>query len=385
MNVSQKLSISYNTNTKTPDPQLAIAALHNLGFIVRLVHNQLDPFIPWNVLRTEAIRAALWMHSENGSKPVHINQFLRAAQRLLEPIGEEYTGASSVATTNEALRGVDEINASEELYKLYREDLNELELIGDIVELPKGYWLPAPLRAVKMHYAKRWLILGGLPRYCCSKKLQDLLETHGVARSVTQDPSTIGLPTRVLPLDVWCRIPREPLRDWTLQTFRDLEMVPYEFEPQRPEMHIYVPHPSKGLQYARWINQVPSLPGGRYLIRFNFGFTVVYHIAEIHGGEIQKLSKRSIQSKEARRLCYGVDLLQKCPVRVDAVYSNLWAYYTLTSELPQPELQFLTAVGELQLDTKGKYYPRRWKVYKEVIGEIEEIFHNLGIDLRFKS
>lgn len=369
---------------------LETIALQNLGFQVRVVNNQVMPHLPMHTIQAEAIRAALWMHSSEGTQPVHINRVLRAALRLMKPIWANRGRGNYANTPAETLsiRNVSDNDQEDapdepldgELYEIHREALNELEIIGDIAELPNGYWLPAPLRTVVFSAIQRWMLIGGRPTHRLQRNIQEAIEHTNFVRFFTLDPKDMGLVCAMQSEAAWRRIPSQPLREWARQILdkaeltADQQVVSYEF---------YAPSSFRSrLQYHRWTSAVHTLLDGHYLTRCTSKVGMHYRIAEVRQGKMIAVGPMPSDGCDHRRLRYGIDALMGCPVKVDVGQCERSCLFQLGNDLPVPEHRLFTALGRLQLNSNGDYYPRVWEIPLVYARQAEEALRRLEVDIQ---
>jgi hypothetical protein len=260
--------------------ELACLALQNLGFHVSLERNQITPPLSLQTIQTEALRAALWMHSAQGLQRVHINRLLRAAQRLMRPIWDHW---GKTGSDYQLSRGMDDIDhladesdgahLDERLYELHRDALNELEMLGDVVELPYGYWQPAPLRAVQLPESKHWLLIGGIPTYRLSVPLRQHIKHQNFTRFLEHDPATYGLKCIRQSFEDWCDQLDESLKTWTKHILNQASLA--DCPAQEGEYALYMPA-QKSFQRPLWLKKKAQMPDGRYFARTRLGLGSSY-------------------------------------------------------------------------------------------------------------
>ncbi|GHO61296.1 hypothetical protein KSC_001880 [Ktedonobacter sp. SOSP1-52] len=158
--------------------------LQNLGFGVKAINYKIES------IQAEAIRAALWMYSLEGTTPVHINRFLRAAHRLMKPIWL-YRKVSALDIADDGLDSeTDPLDTH--IFALYRPILSDLAQSGDVVKKFDNYWLPAQLHT-KAFPDKRWRLRGGVPLYRLSEQVRHEIVFVGTERWLKSEPGALGL------------------------------------------------------------------------------------------------------------------------------------------------------------------------------------------------
>ena len=314
-------------------------------------------------IRAEAIRSSLWSLSEGDGmpwpmfesdrKPVHILRLLHAAGRLVAPLA---TGED-----------VEEGRTWEQL----RSTLLELDLLGDLAELPNGYWLPAPLRAVPLDGGSRWLLIGGQP----SRTLPTLkaeLRTSGATRLLRRNPQTLGLGLPIQSLRDWKGEPEEQLEPWTSGVMKRCHLLPYDGSDQ---FEAYVPTTG-----SRWVERFDGLENGRFLLRLNGkrGFRE-YSIGEINRGRLIATGSLDTGLGDVQRLTLGLDSSAGKPRRVTIDEAAGLLRLRMPLSLPQAEYRLIRALGRDEAVSKDRHYPRYWKIPKEHSETVISALRGLGL------
>jgi hypothetical protein len=347
------------------------AVLKNLGLVPdkaalgREVEASPTRVTPLSV-RGEALRAALWALTTGGSQPVYITRLLHAARPLAAPAALETSGS---------------VSDDEAELTLLSQALDELEALGDVASLPRGRWLPAPLRCVPLPTIRRWVLLGGRPTGRLPAGLRESLEHNGVARLLTAAPIELGLPLAIEEEADWTRAPREPLREWARRVMEDASLRPFDV----PEAAFELYAPAVGhstLQYSRWVSNQKALPDGRYVARQRVqrGPTS-YSVLELRGGRVVATGPLDLHEGDVRRLLYGLDSLAGRQVRVRVTPSGTAWVFELRNELPSAEHRLFTALGRLHLPPDGAYYPRRWEVANTYARQAAQALRALDVRL----
>mgnify|MGYP005842156131 CR=1 FL=1 len=312
-------------------------------------------------LCAEVLRAALWSLWSVEQRPVYVTRLLGSAARLLLPWPQDETeGRPAIA---EQLRAT----------------LQELEIVGDLAALPRGGWVPAPLRSVHLPAIHRHIILGGVPTRLLPARLQATIERTGTVRLVPVPASDLKIDA--IPEHEWLRRPSGDLAAWTRTVLDTTELG----SAGDLAVEIYAPTAaSAGAdQYHRWQQRADRLPDGLYLARKRIrrGSIVHYYIVRIVAGRIDGAGTPALGDGDARRLMYGLDLLAKKPVRVLAQQRRgLWRV-TLRSELPQAEQRLFLAIGREDVRPDGRYYPRCWELSLQYMPTARSALIALGVQI----
>lgn len=207
--------------------------------------------------------------------------------------------------------------------------LEALSLIGDMVRLEQGRWLPAVPRAYSMGGGLA-LVVGGGPRECLPASVAASVRVLGRAR--VADVSACG------ELDVddaleWIGGPPDGLEAWTAD-FLTVATSKLAHAPEdMGQLEAYLP--------PRWVphDEVPMAETGIRLSRVRErafgGPQFSYLVAEFVKGRMKRL--RSLSSTDARRLRFGLDLKAGTSAKALAVVGEDAVQLKLARLLPEPE------------------------------------------------
>lgn len=357
--------------------QMRVFALFNLGLATAGGERPQLDFSSASICG-EAIRNALWALSREGQESVYVTRVLHAAQKLVEP-GVLSTGL--VEGIGGARTGV-----ANDILDVLREMLDQLETLGDVTELPRGRWLPTPLRCVHLEAIGKWLVVGGIPTSRLRALTGAKIEFGDVARFVSTAPTALDVTVGTQSLEDWYRLPSKDLRTWAEGVITETKLLP--FEDQETKFDFYTPGVRMGkahssdLQYNRWESNGRALASGRYLVR-NFGRydSARFAIASVERGAVVATGTPELGEGDVRRLMYGFDLLAGRPVRVEVAQGKEKATFVLRNELPNPEKRLFIALGRLLPNADGRYYPRRWEIAQSHMLQAKQALETLGIEV----
>lgn len=332
------------------------SVLEALGMKSQEATNTIGP-----ALYAEVIRAALWAEWSSTGRPVYSTRLLNGAARTLLPWQEAQNAEYG------------------SLLEQLRNTLQEMEIIGDLTEVPGGRWAPTPPRVVQFPVLGRWLLLGGQPARHLPKQALETIERTGVARLLPCDPSSVGLKVDSVAEHEWLRTPAENLEVWARAVLEASSLG----EVGEIDVELYAPA-AVGLretnQFSRWTGRKDRIPDGRYLARTNTRRgSRIWYIVQLTKGSVTLAGPPSLGDGDVRRLQYGIDKMVGNPVRVSAVYHHDELQLKLGSELPRAEHCLLLAIGRLHTPPDGKYYPRWWHIPIRYATKAQEALGALGI------
>lgn len=306
-------------------------------------------------LDAELMRRAVWALTSAGNE-THISRALNLALDAFAPL---------------------EHNVDHDLLRRrLRNTLDELGQVGDLVELPGGYWHPAAVREVAVATPHDdVLLVGGVPTSALPEYLRDSVTSRRAFRWMRRGLAVERLGAHVEELAIWLGRPSASLVEWGQEILQS--DIPETND--APEARYYVPDgkPAWAAQRHRWQDKVPSATG-RYLADFTGLFGVrQYRIAEVRDGRTRRLGA-VLMPGESRRLMYAIDALAHNPVSVELLREGAETVVVLRSELPGPELRLLGALGTLETP-RDHYYPRRWRLPRERESVVRDALSELHV------
>jgi hypothetical protein len=331
-------------------------------------------------LRAEVIRVALWERSVLcqprivSDAVITTQQLLSRARTLWTPL---HTAMQQVASSQSVDSEDHEQQPEEE--ELNRQTLDTLAEQGDLLILPQGRWLPAPLRLVPIT-SELYLLVGAIPSSLLPSPVLQALHLHGSFRRVER--RVIQTVSHFDEHECWQFQTQEswlgtspPKQAELLERFRDTELYPVAQQSSTESLEAYVASINKP-QGLRW-RSVPHIPeGGRYLLRNRTPWgKIFYSIGEIQNRQITKQSQMQ-ESFDIRSLCYALDSDAGVPTR--ARWNRELGILTLKSELPARERKYLATLGHLQKNNPY-YYPRIWNIAAQYEIKMKELFLHLGV------
>jgi hypothetical protein len=337
-----------------------------------LVAEQATP----EALRAEAIRVSLWELSILTQPPtiaeasISTQRILGRARMLYEPCV-----ASQLQVSTEPNAASEDLTEDE----LSRQALDELAEQGDLLSLPQGRWLSAPLRLVPIT-AELYLLVGGLPCSLLASKVLQKLRLHGSFRQI--EAEVIQTCTPFDGHDEHWQF--QTLESWLGAPAPTLEQLYRKFQEQERELQpITVPHQFEAYvaslnnpQRLRWTSLERASKNGLYLLRSQtrWGQTR-YSVGVIEDHQIKRVSS-FLEAWDIRRLCYALDAAAQTPTSV--TWDRSQGRLTLRSELPARERKRLATLGTLQKN-RGNYYPRIWHIDRRHEQEVQKLLADLAV------
>lgn len=330
------------------------------------------------VVLAAALRAAIWAESNAGATPVHTTRVLNHAEQLARPAhrwpDERSLGNPAAASTRLRVT-LDTV-------------LDDLADHGDLARLPRGYWLPAPLRIVLPEQLGHALLIGGMPTPFLPDDERARIDHRGPSRLVRLPMTDWACALPEQPEDAWLRRPvgQKPLSGWASAVLDDASLGLPGTALVGDQVQLYRPDRAGtgATQHARW-----SSPGGsttreprRFLARRQTRAGREYQIVSVQDGKVLEIGDLPA-SVEVRRLLYGLDAAAGRPTIITQLRAARTVGYEIRSELPAAERRLLRALGgELTVPANGDYYPRCWTVHQDLAPRVERSLRDLGVKVQ---
>lgn len=361
----------------------------------------LAPEVPLASALAEGIRAALWVLSREGTEAVFVTRLLNAVRPVAIALRARLRGVHQ-GRPGAAGAGDPVDPPAQDVGEMIRDTLHELEVLGDVVSLPRGYWLPAPPRVVPLVPPGAGdepvhVLLGGAPTHLLPDGLRAAIAPGGLARVLRFDEhggSDLLAGYSVQPDASWRSRPNDPIDVWAQAVLTDTTLEPFEdptvaFEAYAPAVVIAARRRSGSVQrvpsqYFRWTGAA-QVPDGRYVVRHEVAFGRRYALAEIRRTRVCALGEPALGGGDWRRLFYGIDALEEEPTEAIVRASKGTAPYHLTMSgfLPGPELRLFTALGRLNLPQGDRYLPQTWEIAAHAVAEaLMALRNDLRMSLR---
>lgn len=342
----------------------------------RMLFSSMTGPIPQEALSAEIVRVAIWEQSalrqQLSSKEASVStqKVLHRARLLWSPFSSASNATSVESAIDQKLDGAERT--------LSRRDIDSLAEQGDILSLPEGQWLPAPLRLVPIS-SERYLLVGGVPSKLLTSSLFQEIHLHGSFRqldaSLLQKYPTFDGRTRwpFQTQESWLGPSAPPLKE-LLQKFHTEELLSVSRQDQQ-EIEVYVSSLDKP-QLLRWCPLKSIRETKRYLLRNLTPWGQRrYTIGYIENGQLKQQSQLQ-ESYDIRRLCYALDAAAQKPTR--ATWNQSLGKLTLCSELPARERKRLATIGNLQTNDIH-YYPRTWLILPDYERDVQDILQSLAV------
>lgn len=267
---------------------------------------------------------------------------------------------------------------------LGRRSLDDLANQGDLLSLPGGRWLPAPLRLVLIA-TDLYLLVGGMPSVLLGSPILQQLHLHGSFRQleahVIESYPTFGRLNSSWQFQSqasWLNTPVVSLTD-IFQRFQEVELFEVATQDTSQNIEVYIASPNN-YQALRWCSPTDIRQDGRYLLRSRSRWGLhSYSIGEFEQFRLKRQSHNQ-ESLDIRRLCYALDDNAEVPTVVE--WNKQQGVLKLFSELPAYEYKRLSLLGTLQANPGGRYYPRVWHVASQHEDSVKEMLSDLHIIIK---
>ncbi|WP_157978899.1 hypothetical protein [Nocardia aurea] len=309
--------------------------------------------------RYEILRAVAWA-STQAEKPVYIRTLLDRTVSMDRSINQ----------VNSDLSDTDR-------RKILREQLKDLNSIGDLAELGNGYWVSVVGVFVEIDNDSPYLFASGIPRRLLNQQTASAITYSGISRQIPRGEISDRLGLPIVDLDLWSRRPDTDLQTWTQQFIRSTNITASEGI-VTSSIEFYLPRTAQPgcFQSDRW-HHASRETTGTYLYRQTvLNHWRIYGLAVLEAGNIRGTCE--IDRRDAHRLMYGCDMDAGNPTTGTWIdYGRPGVELTLHNPVPAPEIRALTALTK-RVPAKKYQYRFMATTYRE---QVRQIVDDLGIHM----
>lgn len=273
---------------------------------------------------------------------------------------------------------------------LLRRMLDSLEDLRDVEHIGRGYWLPTPLRLVRLT-PQTALVVGGLPVMLIERELGCSVHHVWITRTVATADLTAGWledDRKWQALDQWMGFPPADLSTWLAGRRKKAEVSLVRSSSEMDDFEAYLPSlaPRGDPQWFRWVERrsLIEAPGELVLCRTRGGrFSQRRYwwarLGQSRGG-IRPQHEAPVDIPDVRRLQYALDQEHHNPTSIRVTDDDETTVFVLRSAVPAEERRLMLALSEDISDTPGRY-PIRLRVPKRIRRRIEKSLVGLGVEL----
>lgn len=248
--------------------------------------------------------------------------------------------------------------------------LSSLAVLGDMVRLTGGWWLPAPAYAIRVD-DRLAVLLGGGPMEVQPGTIALTARVSGRVRLV--DPGACKDWADMWEADEWIGAPDEGLETWSEKLIAEVKGQLTDAPNDISETFAY--------WRSDWI-RLADLPSGEMeliLCRTRTGRTFSYFMGEFIRGNLKRL--RSIPSSDARRLRFYLDVQATRPYRAKATTSQGLVTLRLARRLPEREARILLLGWQAPAPERERPGVTHHVFPAELMPIVRKAFKGLGIVL----
>lgn len=312
-------------------------------------------------LLAEATREIVFRYALRGetASPVHGHSITNQLRRELSPI---WTGLSKTAHNDWGRPEERELDREpddhDRRYSELRRSLTNLEVVGDVQHVGAAYWLPAPIRLLRLadETDAMVLLIGGAPLQQLRLDGYAGADVCGGVRAVRLSvlPEAVRRDDSVWQdIDDWLRSPTEPIELWGKRLLRYAGANLVQSHAEIGPFEIYDPEGHRGEpQYFRWTEARAYRARSEHLCLCRTVSQSAgprrYWIGNLANGESGARSVREcpLIGEDIRRLQYALDALANTPTRGSVTYRTDSVDLAVPNYLPQSESRLLTALAE---------------------------------------
>lgn len=269
-------------------------------------------------------------------------------------------------------------------YRKYEDDpkrlhsaLEVLSELKEAVELPSGYWYPAPLR--KVNIGNFLLVLSPQPTEALQRTIHSSIRMARSAR-ITETKEYIALPEESL--HSWLGVPKN-LENWAEKVLSASRANLAKTIDSDRQIEIYQPNPKTKIRDdfrpKRWktLNGEKGKASGEYFCRERTDFSQRrFFLGRFRDGML--VEEADIRA-DPSRLQFGIDLLN------GVKNSFLWTQHSnlvqieLPKKIPPEEKKLLTAFAELDVNDQFKL---TFTLDEKFFPIVESAFRKIGLIAR---
>lgn len=350
----------------------------NVGFKI-VTESHFRELIIVEYLRKSLYNLSRRLDQQYISQPVFITRLLNSVRNQLKPLWPDFLNQdNSLNRTDNTYKGEERADPVKLL-------LDKLSLIGDVIEVGNGYWLPTPVRLIRTPLDDKILIVGGLStadlRVMLGTEIKicgyvRYAELSGIPESIIRDESLWQL------YENWIGDIPVNISEWTKLILNRAKLNLRSSASNFENFEVYIPIKAVNKHYYRWIsssslNEVSGkVNDDLILCRLKSNNSSVKYLLGIVG--LDGLRKEvPVPIRSVRRLMYGLDLLYNAPTR--AVWES-GGTINLYNLLPKEELRLAVSIG-VDVSPKPGKFPIRFMFEPEWQEIISNTLLKLGVQV----
>lgn len=254
--------------------------------------------------------------------------------------------------------------------------LAALQLVGEIQQLPNGYWIPTPVRAVPLDSTS--IVVSSIPTHRLKHEIPGIIKA-GISRLA---PESSASQLNSQSLANWLNLTVSDTEKWAE---REITKLALELRPTistRPIEYFQLgDHHQNGVSKAhfRWTkipgNELP-IEHNLYLCREKIGLTgYIYSIVKLKSGRV--IAEAPVPYRPTR-LQYGIARLVGAPIVVGVKKGINFIEISVSESLPLSEFRFLEAVSL----RSGRKARQRTYLFNDIVySTFLKIFTDLGCEM----
>ena len=347
------------------------------------VENRALDLIVAEYIRQAVLQSCQSLHESHG--PVYIGAILSQIRKKLRGFQFDVRYVSGLDL-------LDQSHSSDSGDDLVRRTFERLVSLREISHQGKGYYLPTPLRLVKLKSGDA-LVIGCMSTQRIEKELGTELTVAGLGRIIRHRGLIDNLERESKmwqPLHRWLGQPKATLEDWWIDFIekkrteagnRDYSIPDTDFEIYHPTPQTHNYQSTRWMLSSKWNGDRDEL----YLCRSGTkGGPRRYWLGQL-GLRNQSVCIRSeitiSNNSTVRRLMYGYDQFKDAPTTARSVRNGRFYTLGLNNLLPDSEERLLTA---LATDARNRtdLMPLKYVIHQRWYEDIVDILQGLGILVR---